>query len=32
YFKVPEEYSGNVKHIKQKIQTEMTELEKNAKK
>ena len=28
YFKIPEEYNGNVKHIKKKIQKEMLELEK----
>jgi len=32
YFKVPVEYNGNVKHIKQKILAEMVELEKKRKK
>ena len=32
YFKVSGEYNGNVKHIKQKIQTEMVELEKKREK
>ena len=32
YFKVPEEYNGNVKHIKQKIQKEIVELEKKREK